>query len=135
LNTPLWQVELVLQILLTKFPLFNRNIAPTGVPNTIFQDTNDVIIHHAPVKPITQNETITTTEMFVDFLSQCFTNRFFINLIFHEAPVKTINKILKRSRTIGPVVFKSHFSIDMKKNLTASDMPCLPISSFAASQE
>ncbi len=82
LNTPLWHNGLVVVFLVTKFPLINRNITPTGVPNIIFQNTNDVIIHHAPIKPITPNEIITTTEIFVDFLSQCFTNRSSLILSF-----------------------------------------------------
>ncbi len=135
LNIPLWQNGLFVVILVTKFPLFNRNITPTGIPNIIFQNTNDVIIHHAPIKPITPNEITTTTKMFVDVLSLRFTNRFFVNFIFYEVPVKTINMIFKCSRTIGPIGFKSRFSIDMKKILTASDTPCLPIFSLVVSQE
>jgi hypothetical protein len=52
LNIPLWQNGLVVVILVAKFPLFNRNITPTGIPNIIFQNRNDVTIHHAPIKPI-----------------------------------------------------------------------------------
>ncbi len=135
LNTSLWQIELAVETLVKKFSLFNRNIIPTGVPNIIFQDTNDIIIHHSPIKPITPNEIIITIEMFVNFLSQCFTNSFFVNFIFHEVPVKTINMIFKYSRTIGLIGFTSCLFIDMKKNLTASCTTCLPIFSFVVSQE
>jgi hypothetical protein len=38
LNTPLCKIEFVVEILVTKFPLFNRNNAPTEVPNIIFQN-------------------------------------------------------------------------------------------------
>ncbi len=115
LNTPLWQIELVVEILVTKFPLFNRNIIPTEVPKIIFQDTYDVIIHHAPIKPITPNEIITTTEMFVDFLGQCFTNSFFVNFIFPEVPVKTINMIFKCLRTIDQSDSNHAFPLTWKK--------------------
>ncbi len=40
LNIPLWQNGLVVVILVTKFPLFNRNITPTSIPNIIFQNTS-----------------------------------------------------------------------------------------------
>ncbi len=77
------------------------NITPTGLPNIIFQNTNDVIIHHAQIKPIPPNEIITTTEMFVDFLSQFFTNRLFVDFIFHEVPVKTTEHEEQDRRAAG----------------------------------
>jgi hypothetical protein len=109
LNTPLWHNGLVVVILVTKSPLLNRNITLTGVPNIFFQNTNDVIIHHEPIKPITPNEIITTTDMFVDYLSQCFTNKIFIDVSIHEVPVKTIKMGFYCSGAIGTTGFKSRF--------------------------
>ena len=89
LNVPIRKLILTVIATVAKFSLIHRDMGPGIVTNMVLQDSNDVIIHQKVIESVVPNYVISTTEVFMNILSDLLGNRLFTFVVtFHQMPVK-----------------------------------------------